>query len=277
MKETKQSLVLRMVAAAVLLAAGSMLPLFAQAAGTPGAAQEAVAAALPTQAGQAKADVVVVKSYELKYIGASEFMRSAKFYVLDSSGTEKSLTVRIMASHIPAFEALLKKLDIDKKSIQFKVYAILASQQEFRAIDPQLPSQLKAMIPVETKEIADKELKKVLDEMKGIWNFRHFSVESPSFLLAKDGSGINRSRLVGYLNAELMLMNVQLRGEDAGKRIISVGQVTLSQKTAAGSENLINTSDITFKENGYLVVGVSGMSDSWFKGALILVISAEVK
>ncbi len=270
MKKTKRSLALHMVAAAIMLAAGSVPPLFAQNAGTPGAAQEATAAALPTQAGQAKADVVVVKSYELKFIGASEFMRSAKFYVLDSTGTEKSLTVRIMSSQIPAFEALMKKLDVEKKNIQFRVYTIMASQD--------LPEENPAVkFAPETKEISDKELKKVLDEMKGLWNFKHFWVDSPSFLLAKDGSGTNQSKLVGQLNATLALENVQLRGEDVGKRIISVGRVVLVQNTSQRQEHLINTSDITFKESGYLVVGVSGMSEARSNRALILVISAEVK
>jgi hypothetical protein len=200
-------------------------------------------------------------------------MRSARFYVIDSTGTEKSLTVRIMSSQIPAFEALMKKLDVEKKNVQFKVYTIIASQEELKADDP----ASKVWGQPETKEIADKELKKVLDEMKGLWSFKHFWVDSPSFLLAKDGSGTNQSKLVGQLNASLVLENVQLRGEDAGKRVISVGRVVLAQDTTQGQVHLINTSDITFKENGYLVVGVSGMSGSRGALALILVINAEVK
>ncbi len=166
MRKTKRTWALRMVRGGYSAGRRLRAPLLAQNAGTPGAAQEAVAGARPAQAGQAKADVVVVKSYELKYIGASEFMRSAKFYVLDSTGTEKSLTVRIMASQIPAFEALLKKLDVEKKNIQFSVYTIAASQVE--------PSQIvKTMVGLpETKEIADRDLKKVLDEMKGLWKLQ---------------------------------------------------------------------------------------------------------
>jgi hypothetical protein len=265
---------------ALTLVAALAIPLAAQTNGPAVAGQEAAAVAGPvqaSQAAQAKPDSLVVKSYELKYIGATEFMRSARFYVMDSTGTEKSLTVRILSSQIPAFEALLKKLDVEKKNVQFKVYTIMASQQEPQVVDPKMPAELKAMIPAETKEFADKELKKVLDEMKGLWNFKYFWVDSPSFLLAKDGSGANQSKLVGQLNASLVLENVQLRGEDAGKRVIAVGRVVLTQKTTQGQESLINTSDITFKENGYLVVGVSGMSETRSGRALILVINAEVK
>jgi hypothetical protein len=40
---------------------------------------------------------------------------------------------------------------------------------------------------------------------------------------------------------------------------------------------LIDTSDVTFREKGYLVVGVSGFQAGWSSSALILVISAEIK
>jgi hypothetical protein len=40
---------------------------------------------------------------------------------------------------------------------------------------------------------------------------------------------------------------------------------------------LLDTTDITFKENGYLVVGVSGLHAGWSGLALILVIRAEIK
>jgi hypothetical protein len=270
MKKTNPSWALRVIAAAILLAAGSMSPLLAQNAGTPGTAQEAVSIAQPAQAGQTKVDVVVVKSYELKYIGASEFMRSAKFYVLDSSGTEKSLSVRVMNSQIPAFEALLKKLDVEKKSIQFRIYAIAASQNE--------PSQrIKDMGLQEAKDSTDRDLKRVLDEMEGLWKFKHYWVDSPSFLMAKDGSGANFTRLVSQWNIDLILRDVSLRGDEPGKRTISVGAISLTQNFGEGPQNLINTSDVTFKEKGYLVVGVSGMVNALRDMALILVISAEVK
>ena len=215
----------------------------------------------------------VVKTYSLKYIGASEFMRSAKFYVYDSTGTESSLTVKIAKRNIPDFEALLKKLDVEKKNVQFQVYAILALKD-----DP--VENLGG--PAETKEITDKDLKRVLDEMKGIWNFKHYWVDSPSFLIAKDGSGSTRAKLVSRYDLELTLRNVQIRGDEPGKRIISVGEIGLTQKRVnnAGEsygDTLIDTNDITLKEKGYLVVGVSGMPAGLRNGALILIISAEIK
>jgi hypothetical protein len=213
----------------------------------------------------------VVKTYSLKYISASEFMRSARFYVADYSGTESSLTVRILPRNIPDFEALLKKLDVEKKNIQFQVYTIVASKE-----DP--PDTYKSYVQTETKEITDKDLKRVLDEMKGLWNFKHYWVDSPSFLIAKDGSGSSHSKLVSRYDLDMTLRDIQLRGDEPGKRIISVGQIALTQIGLNTSvDNLINTSEITIKEKGYLVVGVSGLRAPGWNMALILVISAEIK
>jgi hypothetical protein len=217
---------------------------------------------------------LIVKTYSLKYINASDFMRSAKFYVYDSSGTETTLTVRIPKKNIPDFEALLKKLDVEKKNIQFQVYAIVASKDD-------LPESYQSYLKSETKEIADRDLKKVLDEMKGLWNFKHYWVETPSFMIAKDGAASNHAKLVSRHDFEFYLRNVQLRGEESGKRIISVGEIRLIQSTNTSNgkseQNLIDTSNITFKEKGYLVVGVSGLQTGWSGAALILVISAEIK
>jgi len=215
---------------------------------------------------------IVVKTYTLKYINTSDFMRSAKFYVVDSSGTESTLTVRIFKKNIPDFEALLKKLDIEKKNIQFQVYTILASKD-----DPPEAYKTGGFFGNETKDIEDRELKKVLDEMKGLWNFKHYWIDNPSFLITKDGAGQNRSRLVSRFALEINLREVRLRGDEPGKRIIAVGEIGLVNRRDSNTETLINTSDINFKEKGYLVVGVSGLSGGWSGLALILVISAEIK
>ena len=98
-----------------------------------------------------------------------------------------------------------------------------------------------------------------------------------SSIIAKDGSGSNRTRLVSPWDLDLVLHNVALKGDDPGKRNISVGEVTLNQSLSVNAQVLINTSDITFKEKGYLVIGVSGLGNAWRDMAIILVISAEIK
>lgn len=265
---------------AIALWAGSFPSLFAQTAKESQAAQEASTAAAQIQAVQQKAAqerraaesqelTMRVKTYELKYISASEFMRSARFYVVDSTGTESSLTVRIYERNIPEFEALLKKLDVEKRNIQFQVYTIIASKD-------QPLERFKNNFVSETQGIADKDLKRVLDEMKGLWNFKYYWVDSPSFLVVKDGAAGSKFKLVSPYDFDMNVLGVQLRGDEPGKRIISVGQIQLSQTTTNRS-TLIDTSDVTFKEKGYLVVGVSGFQAGWSSSALILVISAEIK
>jgi len=282
MNKNKKHLFRLSILCLTVLFAWSASSLFAR---TAKEAQEASAAAAvqvpPQKTAQEKPTTddlghMMVKTYELKFISASEFMRSARFYVVDSTGTESSLTVRIFSKNVPDFEALLKKLDVEKKNIQFQVYTIVASKDD-------LSESVRSRFKAETKEVADRDLRKVLDEMKGLWNFKHYWIETPSFMIAKDGAESNRIKLVSDYNFELLLRNVHLRGEDSSKRMISVGEIRLIQSIAMSSDvksqqNLIDTSDVTFKEKGYLVVGVSGLSSFYTTGlALILVISAEIK
>jgi len=279
MIKAKRIFIVLVLMTAISLLAGSSSSLFAQTAKEAPAAQEASTAAAQTQAVEQKAaqkkaaaddrNYMMVKTYELKYISATEFMRSAKFYVVDSTGTESSLTVQIYGNNIPEFEALLKKLDVEKRNIQFQVYTIVASKD-------QPPERFKNNFVSETQGIADKDLKRVLDEMKGLWNFKYYWVDSPSFLVVKDGAAGSMFKLVSPYDFDMNILRVQLRGDEPGKRIISVGQIKLIQTINLQLKSaLIDTSDVTFKEKGYLVVGVTGMIGSG--EALILVISAEIK
>ncbi|MCX6574821.1 MAG: hypothetical protein NTV82_00330, partial [Candidatus Aminicenantes bacterium] len=171
-----------------------------------------------------------------------------------------------------AFEDLLKKLDVEKHNIQFQVHTIIASKEL-----PSGPGVYENFLKNETKEIENRDLKRVLDEMKGLWNFKHYWVDSPSFLMVKDGSVSNSFRLVSKWNLNLSIGQIQVKGDEPGKRIISVGIIQLQESTSDENSNLINTSDIAFKEKGYLVVGVSGLSSGWGGMALILIINAEIK
>jgi hypothetical protein len=101
-------------------------------------------------------------------------------------------------------------------------------------------------------------------------------------LTVKEGSTSNYFKLVSsQFDFGLMLESVRLGGDEPGKRIISVGSVLLTQYFNAPSEEskstLIGTKDVSIKEKGYLVVGVSGLATSRSGLALILVIGAEVK
>lgn len=283
MKKTKRLFVLTTLIFFIMFFAASASSLFAQSAKGEQAQEMALntSAQAKTEA-QAKEELdkkkeaeikaqfeLMVKTYSLKYISALEFVRAAKFYVFDSTGSENALTVKIYKKDIPAFEDLLKKLDVEKRNIQFQVYTIIASKD-------QPPERFKNNFVSETQGIADKDLKRVLDEMKGLWNFKYYWVDSPSFLVVKDGAAGSMFKLVSSYDFDMNILRVQLRGDEPGKRIISVGQIKLIQTINLQLKSaLIDTSDVTFKEKGYLVVGVTGMIGSG--EALILVISAEIK
>jgi hypothetical protein len=226
------------------------------------------------EAEQARRDYEsVLKTYSLKYISVQEFVRAAKLYIQDYSGSESALTVRIFRTNIPAFEDLLKKLDVEKRNIQFQVYTIVASKE----LPSSTPGLIENWLKNETKEIENRDLKRVLDEMKGLWNFKHYWIDSPSFLMVKDGSVSNSFRLVSNRHFNMFIRRVQVRGDEPGKRTISVGQIKLTEELNTTESTLIDTSDINFKEKGYLVVGISGFTSGWAGMALILVINAEIK
>jgi hypothetical protein len=292
MKKTKKFFALLAIISGLAFSAGQASPFFSQTTKAEQAKEEALKVSeqakteaqtkseqeaylkkwMVEQAEQEKKYGEVLKTYSLKYISVMEFMSAAKFYVLDYSGSENALTVRIRKMNIPAFEDLLKKLDVEKRNIQFQVYTIIASKE--------LPSGLpyENLLKNETKEIENRDLKRVLDEMKGLWNFKHYWADSPSYLTMKDGSGSNSVRLVSNRGAFFMnALQVRVRGDEPGKRTISVGRIQLSEPIPDGKSTLIDTSDITFKEKGYLVVGVSGFSSGWSGAALILIINAEIK
>jgi hypothetical protein len=211
---------------------------------------------------QENQDEIVIKTYFLKYIEPDELLDAAKLYIRDVSAYKDSISVRIYRKHVPDFEALLKKLDVEKKTVQFKVYTVIASREEQE----------------EKEVIANKDLKRVLDELESLWKFKSYTLDGPSFLTVKDGSGNNYFKLVSTTyNFNLRILHVSLKGEQ-GERIISVGQIQLRQRISApsGSEQtLINTENVTLKEKGYLVAGVSGIGSSG--KALILIINAEIK
>jgi hypothetical protein len=226
------------------------------------------------EAEQARRDYEsILKTYSLKYISVQEFVRAAKLYIQDYSGSESALTVRIFRTNIPAFEDLLKKLDVEKRNIQFQVYTIVASKE----LPSSTPGLIENWLKNETKEIENRDLKRVLDEMKGLWNFKHYWIDSPSFLMVKDGSVSNSFRLVSNRHFNMFIRRVQVRGDEPGKRTISVGQIKLTEELNTTESTLIDTSDINFKEKGYLVVGISGFTSGWAGMALILVINAEIK
>ena len=157
----------------------------------------------------------------------------------------------------------------EKKTVLFKVFTVIASKE-------------KESEEQEGEVIENRSLKKVLDELKNVWNFKSYVADGPSFLTVKEGSGSNYFRLVSSLYTfNLNILHVNVKGEESRKRVVSVGRIQLSQTYFSGGKEqtvtLIDTHDVSFKEKGFLVVGISGFRSGRRGNALILVINAEIK
>jgi type II secretory pathway component GspD/PulD (secretin) len=334
----------------------------------------ATAAPSPKQLG------MVYKTYTLKYIKPEALLKAAKMFFMDATSYDDSVTVLIYEGNIPRFEELLRKLDVEKKAIQFQIYAVVASRgggeegktmptrepakagqteaapSPTQRVTPAVPSakptgelislkfkdtdlrdvvlyiaefarlnvifdvnargtvtcnltdipwdqaldivlsqnRMGKMIEGKVLKIApmyvfsreqnpekgdvieNKELKKVLDELKALWNFKTYEVDGPTFLTVREETSANNIKLVSNRPLNVLIWNPKIGGEEPGKRTISIEQVMLTGPSVTSSEIVyLSTHDITLKEKGYLVAGVSGYESS--RSALILVISAEIK
>ncbi len=212
----------------------------------------------------------VIRSYSLKYVNAEEIYHRVITKILRlESIAGNILTVTVYKNKVQELDELIKKLDVEKKNILFRIYTVLASR---KAPDD---ASLKAFSM--TNSIDDPDLKRILDELKGLWNFKSYRVDSPSFFSVKDESGDNFFRLISeWPQYNLIILHPQIRGEEIGKRIIYITQIQLNEPSNQNSKGstIIDAHDLTFKEKGILVVGVGGMP---MIGAVILIISAEIK
>ena len=207
---------------------------------------------------------VLLKSYTLKYIKPEEFLRAAKFYYLESTSYGNTITARIASTQVSDLEKLLSVLDVEPKTVRFRVYPILA----FRKLEPKIASS-----------VIDPELRRVLDEMNSLWKFESYVVEGPSFISVKEGTGLDSFKLLSSHMMNLLISDVKVSGGEAGARSISIGQLRLSGQTITLNHIIdtvfFDTHETILKEKGFLVAGVSGYTGS--DDAVILVLSAEIK
>ncbi len=129
--------------------------------------------------------------------------------------------------------------------------------------------------PEKGEGIENKELKKVLDELKTLWNFKTYEVDGPSFVTVREDSGPNNFKLVTNRQLNLIVSNAKVTGEEPGNRTITIEQLKLTGMSNFVDYVFVDTHDVTLKEKGYLVAGVSGYGSA--SNALILVINAEIK
>jgi hypothetical protein len=229
--------------------------------GYAGQADQTQPAKPATQEPSSMVSQLVLKTYTLAHIKPEELLKAARVLLEDASFSDNMITVKIWNGRIPKFEELLRKLDVEKKTVHFQVFAIVASREPGAKTND---------------TIENKELKRVLDELRSLWNFNAYNVDGPSFVTVHEGSEQSVLKLVTNRPLNLFLSNVKVVGEDIGKRTVSIEELKLTGLLGRDQETVfLDTRDTTLKENGYLVAGVSGYGSAAI--ALILVINAEIK
>lgn len=229
--------------------------------GYAGQADQAQPAKPSTQEPSSVVPQLVLKTYTLAHIKPEELLKAARVLLEDASFSDNMITVLIWNGRIPKFEELLRKLDVEKKTVYFQVFAIVASREPGAKTND---------------TIENKELKRVLDELRSLWNFNTYNIDGPSFATVREGSEQSIHKLVTNRPLNLLLSNVKVVGEDIGKRTVSIEELKLTGLLGRDQETVfLDTRDTTLKENGYLVAGVSGYGSATI--ALILVIKAEIK
>lgn len=211
---------------------------------------------------------VITKTYFLKHINPKEAKNALKLYFLNCSYdiNKKMLCVNIFTKNITKFEKLLRKLDVKKRNIYFRIFTVIASHTG------------------KSSEIKNKDLKKVIYELSKVLSFNCFKLDGVSFISVQEGarrsvvnlSTSTRSRLT------LNLRGITINGYEKGKRFIEIedlflydiGKNLVRTSTSNIGTNFIRTST-SINENGYLVVGVSKIGENG--DSLILVINAEIK
>ena len=118
----------------------------------------------------------VLKTYQLKHIRPEDLINATRLYIIDSTVYKDTVTVKILNKNVSTFEELLKKMDVEKKSILFKAYTIMAFRESANK--------------QEQEEIEDKELKQVLDELNKLWKFQSYQIDKPFFIDVSLGHNI---------------------------------------------------------------------------------------
>lgn len=207
---------------------------------------------------QPAAGEMVTKTYTLRYV-SPEFIKNAlRIYLRNWSYDDGAnlFSVLLAKKDVPAFEEQLRKLDVEKKIIQLRIFSVIASRTGTSA-------------PIENKD-----LKQVLAEVSNLLSFRSYELDGASTFTVKDGfSGFGRLALSSTLKEDLMFAykDIAITTGSDGKRSVKLA-FWLTQ-TNPKQELLSSETEIT--ENGYLVAGVSRIGNEG--KSLVLVINAEIQ
>jgi len=199
----------------------------------------------------------VVKSYTLRYASPDFIKDSLKMYFFNCSFGEGSnlISVAMHKKNVAAFEEQLRKLDVEKKTIQLRIFTVIAGKEG------------------KSDTIENKDLKRVLAEVSNLLNFKSYVLDGASAITVKDGAGFGRLALSSTISDGLRFdyKEISILTGNGGKR--SVRLAFWLQQLSTKQELLSSETEIA--ENGYLVAGVSRIGNEG--KSLVLVINAEIK
>lgn len=191
----------------------------------------------------------VERTYFLKNVSADFVLKSLRVYILNQSSYGNILSITIRKNKIKKFEELLKKIDVKKKRINFRVFTIIGSHTG------------------QKEKIKNKDLNKVLNELREVLTISSFKVDGVGSLAVLEGSKRNMIALSSKsgLDLDLMLRNISINKDTSGERSIYFEFHLIS----------FIESTTSIKENGYLVAGVSKIGKNG--DSLILIINAYIE
>jgi hypothetical protein len=200
---------------------------------------------------------VVTKTYTLHYVSPRFINDSLRIYLRNCSYGEGSnlISVALYKKDVAAFEEQLRKLDIDKKNIQLRIFTVIASKEG------------------KSDTIENKDLKRVLIEVSNLLNFKSYVLDGASTITVKDGAEFNRVALSSSMseNMQFDFKGISVLTGSGGKRSVKLEFILV--QTSNKQELLRSETEIA--ENGYLVAGVSRIGNEG--KSLVLVINAEIK
>jgi hypothetical protein len=215
----------------------------------------AIAEEQKTQAAGNSPSEVVAKSYTLRYVSPEFIKESLRVYFITCSFDEGSnmISVVLDKKNVVTFEEQLRKLDIEKKSIQLRIFSVIASKEG------------------KSDAIENKDLKRVLTEVSNLLSFKSYILDGASVIMLKDGTRRSYLSLSSAMPEPLQLFinHVTILTGSGGKRSVKLGLELYEKK-----EHLLD-SETEIAENGYLVAGVSRIGNDG--KSLVLVINAEIK
>lgn len=206
-------------------------------------------------------DEPVTKSYVLKHVAPKRVHDALKEYFYDDSYDRNSniITVKIPRKNIKDFERMLKLMDVAKKKVMLRIFAIIASREG------------------KSTPIANKDLKKVLTELQKVLSFNSYRLDGVSAMTVIDGQQHSHVKLTASANLNLYLGDVYVRKD--GDVNTTGFEFRLQQQVGRTSEGkplseILLSSETSVKENGYLVAGVSKIGKNG--DSLVLIINAKM-